>query len=56
MSVNCCPDPNPPYIDTSEQASVESHEVSTGIVLDYDPPGDLVGVYIDNAGRNVQLK
>ena len=40
----------------SEQASVESREVSTGIVLDYDAAGDLVGIDIDNASRKVQLE
>lgn len=43
------------YIDLSEQTSVESHEVSTGIVLDYDADGSLLGIDIDNASRKVRL-
>ena len=44
------------YIDLSEQPSVESREVSDGIVLDYDAKGNLVGIDIDNASRKVQLE
>ncbi len=43
------------YIDLSEQVSVESREISDGVVLDYDAAGDLVGIDIDNASRKVQL-
>ena len=44
------------YIDLSEHPSVESREVSDGIVLDYDANGQLVGIDIDNASRKVQLR
>jgi uncharacterized protein YuzE len=44
------------YIDLSENPSVESREVSDGIVLDYDAGGNLVGIDIDNASRKVQLR
>ena len=43
------------YIDLSEVASVESREVSEGVVLDYDAAGKLVGIDIDNASTRVQL-
>jgi len=43
------------YIDLSEQPSVESREVSDGIVLDYDNRGHLVGIDIDNASDKVDL-
>lgn len=43
------------YIDLAEQPSVESREISDGIVLDYDSKGNLVGIDIDNASRKVQL-
>jgi uncharacterized protein YuzE len=39
----------------SEQPSVESREVSDGIVLDYDSRGHLVGIDIDNASDKVDL-
>jgi len=44
------------YIDLSEHPSVESREVSEGVVLDYDADGSLVGIDIDNASRKVQLQ
>ncbi len=44
------------YIDLSEQPSVESREISEGIVLDYDANGNLVGIDIDNASRKVELE
>jgi uncharacterized protein YuzE len=44
------------YIDLAEHPSVESREISEGIVLDYDADGNLVGIDIDNASRKVQLQ
>ena len=44
------------YIDLSEKTSMESREISEGIVLDYDEAGNLVGIDIDNASKKVQLK
>jgi uncharacterized protein YuzE len=44
------------YIDLSDQTSVESREISEGIVLDYHSKGNLVGIEIDNASRKVQLE
>ena len=44
------------YIDLSEQTSVESREISEGIVLDFDADGNLVGIDIDNASEKVELK
>jgi uncharacterized protein YuzE len=44
------------YIDLSGQPSVESREISDGVVLDYDAAGQLVGIDIDHASRKVQLQ
>jgi uncharacterized protein YuzE len=43
------------YIDLAERASVESREVPTGVVLDFDDSGQLLGIDIDNASRVVDL-
>jgi uncharacterized protein YuzE len=43
------------YIDLLERESVESHEVSKGIVLDFDENGSLVGIDIDHASKNIDL-
>ncbi|MEK7228650.1 MAG: DUF2283 domain-containing protein [Candidatus Binatota bacterium] len=56
MKLNYYPDTDSLYIDLSEQPSVQSREVSEGIVLDYDARGNLVGIDIDNASRKVDLK
>jgi uncharacterized protein YuzE len=55
MKVTYHPDTDSLYIDLSERPSVDSREVSAGIVLDYDAAGDLVGIDIDNASRKVQM-
>ena len=56
MKISYYPDTDSLYIDLSEQQSVESREVSEGVVLDYDAQGRLVGIDIDNASNKVELK
>ena len=56
MKLNYYPDTDSLYIDLSEHPSVESREISEGIVLDYDAEGHLAGIDIDNASRKVELK
>jgi len=56
MKLNYYPETDSLYIDLSEKASVESKEISEGVVLDYDVEGSLVGIDIDNATKKVQMK
>ncbi|MBK8246882.1 MAG: DUF2283 domain-containing protein [Gemmatimonadetes bacterium] len=56
MKLNYHSDTDSLYIDLSERTSVESREVSEGIVLDYDEAGNLVGIDIDNASHKVALQ
>ncbi len=56
MEINYYPETDSLYIDLSEKSSVESKEISEGIVLDYDAEGNLVGIDIDNASVKVQLE
>jgi uncharacterized protein YuzE len=56
MKVNYYPETDSLYIDLSEKPSVESKEISEGVVVDYDAEGTLVGIDIDNASEKVQLK
>ena len=56
MKINYYPETDSLYIDLSEKSSVESREISEGVVLDYDAEGNLVGIDIDNASTKVQLK
>ena len=44
------------YIDLSSKKSVDSKEVSEGVVLDYDGEGNIVGIDIDNASKKLDLK
>jgi len=43
------------YIDLSARPSVETREVSEGVLLDYDEQGNLVGIDIDNASHKLDL-
>ena len=56
MKLNYHPETDSLYIDLSERPSVESREISQGIVLDYDADGRLVGLDIDNASHKVGLE
>jgi uncharacterized protein YuzE len=56
VKLNYYPETDSLYIDLSEKVSVESREISEGVVLDYDAGGNLVGIDIDNASTKVQLK
>jgi uncharacterized protein YuzE len=56
MRLNYYPDTDSLYIDLIDCASVESREVSEGVVLDYDAEGNLVGIDIDNASKKLDFK
>jgi uncharacterized protein YuzE len=55
VKLNYYKDTDSLYIDLSEKGSVESKEISEGVILDYDEAGNLVGIDIDNASKKVQL-
>ncbi len=56
MKLNYYPETDSLYIDLSEQTSIESREVSEGVLLDYDADGNLVGIDIDNASAKVDIR
>ncbi len=56
MRLNYYPDTDSLYINLSEQPSVESQEISEGILLNYDAEGRLVGIDIDNASHKVDME
>lgn len=56
MKINYYPDTDSLYIDLSSKTSVDSREVSEGIVLDYDADGNLVGIDIDQASLKLDFK
>jgi uncharacterized protein YuzE len=56
MKLNYFADTDSLYIELAEETSVESREVSEGVVIDYDARGNLVGIDIDNASTKVDLR
>lgn len=55
MKLNYYQDTDSLYIDLSTGKSVDSREISEGVVLDYDKKGKLIGIDIDNASRKLDL-
>lgn len=56
MKINYYPETDSLYIDLSHKPSVESREVSEGVVLDYDELGNIVGVDIDHASTKLDIR
>lgn len=56
MKINYYADTDSLYIDLSSKPSVDSREVSDGVVLDYDAEGNLVGIDIDEASLKLEMK
>ena len=56
MRMNYYPETDSLYIDLSSKPSVDSREVSEGIVLDYGADGNLVGIDIDQASSKLEIK
>ncbi|MCP4755622.1 MAG: DUF2283 domain-containing protein [Proteobacteria bacterium] len=56
MKISYYPDTDSMYIDLSDNTSIESKEVSPGVVIDYDGNGNIVGIDIDNATKKLDLK
>ena len=55
MKLHYYPETDSLYIDLSHKPSVDSREVSDGIVLDYDESGNLVGIDIDHASMKMEI-
>ena len=55
MKINYYPETDSVYIDLSSKTSVDSTEISEGVVLDYDENGKIVGIDIDNASNKLDL-
>jgi len=55
MKIEYYPETDSLYIDLSSRPSVDSREVSEGIVLDYDEGDNLVGIDIDHASLKLDI-
>jgi len=56
MKLNYYKDTDSLYIDLSSETSVETQEISEGVILDYGSDGNIVGIDIDNASLKVDMK
>ena len=56
MKLNYYNDTDSLYIDLSSKASVETQEVTEGLMIDYDADGNIVGIDIDNASKKVDMR
>lgn len=55
MKINYHPETDSLYIDFRDTPSVESEEVRDGVVLDFDEKGNITGIDIQNASKNLDL-
>jgi uncharacterized protein YuzE len=55
MKFSYYPDTDSLYIELSEAPSADSQEVSTGVVLDFDTEGNLIGIDIEHASKVANL-
>ena len=55
MKLNYYPDTDSLYIDLSSTDSVDSIEISDGVVIDYDGSGKITGIDIDHASKTLDL-
>ena len=55
MKLHYYPETDSLYIELKPEASVDSLEISDGIVLDVDAAGNPVGIDIDGASRRLDL-
>jgi uncharacterized protein YuzE len=55
MRISYHPETDSLYIDLSSKPSAESREVSSGVVIDYDAEGGIVGIDIDHASKKLDL-
>ena len=56
MKLNYYSDTDSLYIDLSSTESVESREISSGVVIDYDKAGKITGIDIDHASEVLDLE
>ena len=56
MKITYYPETDSMYIDLSAKESVESAEISPGVVIDYDSEGNVTGIDIDNASKKLDLR
>ncbi|OGL42328.1 MAG: hypothetical protein A2161_13145 [Candidatus Schekmanbacteria bacterium RBG_13_48_7] len=56
MKIAYYPETDSMYIDLSSKGSVNSIEISPGVVLDYNSEGNITSIDIDNARKKLDLQ
>lgn len=55
MKLHYYPETDSLYIELKSAPGVEAREIVEGLVVDFDPNGDVVGLDIDHASRKLDL-
>jgi uncharacterized protein YuzE len=56
MKLHYYPETDSLYIDLNSKPSVDSREIVSGLVADFDAEGSVVGLDIDHASQKLDLK
>ncbi len=56
MKLHYYPETDSLYIDLNSRPSVDSREITDGLVVDFDEQGNIVGIDIDHASKVLDLK
>ncbi|MGH9325829.1 MAG: DUF2283 domain-containing protein [Terriglobia bacterium] len=56
MKLPYYPETDSLYIDLNSMPSTDSHEITEGLVLDFDSEGNVAGIDIDHASKKLDLK
>jgi uncharacterized protein YuzE len=56
MKLHYYPETDSLYIDLNSRPSVDSREVTDGLVVDFDEQGNVVGIDIDHASKVLDLR
>jgi uncharacterized protein YuzE len=55
MKIAYFPETDSLYIDLGAKPSVESREVSPGVVIDLDADGNITGIDVEDASKKIDL-
>lgn len=56
MKLHYYPETDSLYIDLNARPSADSREIAPGLVIDFDEDGKIVGIDIDHASRQLDLR
>ena len=56
MKLHYYPETDSLYIDLNSRPSADSREIASGLVIDFDAEGNIVGIDIDHASKKLDLQ